>query len=54
MCAYLLFVHYRRFSPHDLRGAMWVLIGSFLFLQMCWYGVNYLPSASNSVHVYGL
>lgn len=54
MCAYLLFVHYRRFSPHDLRGALWVLIGSFLFLQMCWYGVNYLPSASNSVHVYGL
>jgi hypothetical protein len=29
-----------------------VLIVSFLALQMCWYGVNYLPAAQESVHLY--
>ena len=28
------------------------LIFAFLSLQMCWYGVNYLPSAQTSVHTY--
>jgi ABC-type transport system involved in cytochrome c biogenesis permease subunit len=28
------------------------LILAFLALQMCWYGVNYLPSAQTSVHTY--
>ena len=28
------------------------LILAFLSLQMCWYGVNYLPSAQTSVHTY--
>lgn len=25
---------------------------SFLALQMCWYGVNYLPAAQQSIHLY--
>ena len=29
-----------------------LLIMSFLALQMCWYGVNYLPAAQQSVHLY--
>lgn len=29
-----------------------VIILGFLALQMCWYGVNYLPSAAESVHTY--
>ena len=29
-----------------------VIILAFVALQMCWYGVNYLPSAANSVHTY--
>lgn len=29
-----------------------VIIIGFLALQMCWYGVNYLPSAAESVHTY--
>lgn len=29
-----------------------VIIVAFLALQMCWYGVNYLPSAAESVHTY--
>lgn len=28
------------------------IILGFLALQMCWYGVNYLPSAASSVHTY--
>lgn len=29
-----------------------VLVLCFMSLQMCWYGVNYLPSAAYSVHSY--
>jgi cytochrome c biogenesis protein ccsA len=37
-----------RFSRNDL-------LVSFLLLQMCWYGINYLPSAQGvSVHTYNL
>ena len=28
------------------------LLLAFLALQMCWYGVNYLPSAETSIHTY--
>lgn len=53
MAAYLLFLHHRRFHPRDLKTSLWLLVLSFLFLQMCWYGVNYLPSAQSSIHTYG-
>ena len=53
LAAYLLFLHHRKFHPADLRTSIWLLILSFLFLQMCWYGVNYLPSAKGSIHTYG-
>lgn len=29
-----------------------IVILGFLALQMCWYGVNYLPSAAESIHTY--
>ncbi len=29
-----------------------IVIAAFISLQMCWYGVNYLPSAKESVHTY--
>ncbi len=33
--------------------ALWMLIISFVLLQMCWWGINYLPSAQgSSVHTY--
>ena len=36
---------------YDLLFA--ILIFSFILLQMCWYGINYLPAAQGaSVHVY--
>lgn len=37
----------------SLRRALFLLIFSFLLLQMCWWGVNYLPSAQGfSLHTY--
>ena len=50
--SYLLYLHMR---PHvkDRNLSFALLLFSFLLLQMCWYGINYLPSAQGvSVHVY--
>ena len=53
--AYLAYVHFRRSRPHHLRPALYMLIVSFLLLQMCWWGINYLPAAmGSSVHTYNL
>ena len=51
--AYLIYVHYRQLPTHLPRLALWVLLLAFILLQMCWWGINYLPSAQgSSVHVY--
>ena len=51
--AYLIYIHYRRLPQQRNRLAFWMLIGSFVLLQMCWWGINYLPSAQgSSVHTY--
>jgi cytochrome c-type biogenesis protein CcsB len=51
--AYLIYVHYRQLPTHRPRIALWVLLISFVLLQMCWWGINYLPSAQGvSVHTY--
>ena len=51
--AYLIYVHYRQLPRHKERLALWSLIISFVLLQMCWWGINYLPSAQgSSVHIY--
>jgi len=63
--AYLIYIHYRHSSlcnslPSIKGGAgggsrlaLWMLIISFVLLQMCWWGINYLPSAQgSSVHTY--
>ena len=53
--AYLIYVHYRQISTHKPKLALWVLLISFVLLQMCWWGINYLPSAQgSSVHVYSM
>ena len=37
----------------ELVSDPWVLLVSFVLLQMCWWGINYLPSAqATSVHTY--
>ncbi|MCR5241583.1 MAG: cytochrome c biogenesis protein CcsA [Prevotella sp.] len=51
--AYLVYVHYRQVPTHKPKLALWVLLISFILLQMCWWGINYLPAAQgSSVHVY--
>ena len=51
--AYLVYIHYRQVPHHRQRLALWTIIISFVLLQMCWWGINYLPSAQgSSVHTY--
>ena len=53
--AYLVYVHYRQIPTHRPRLALWVVLISFVLLQMCWWGINYLPAAQgSSVHVYSM
>ena len=51
--AYLVYVHYRKIPTHKPKLALWVLLISFVLLQMCWWGINFLPAAQGaSAHVY--
>lgn len=50
---YLGYIHLRLALRHRHRLALYLLVFSFLSLQMCWWGINYLPTAKgNSVHTY--
>ena len=51
--SYLLYIHYRLVPRHRPQLALSLLVVSFVLLQMCWWGINYLPSAQGtSVHTY--
>ncbi len=50
--AYLLYIHFRRYKPLQQKRAFWLLILAFVTLIICWMGVNYLPAAQGSMHVY--
>ena len=51
--AYLAYIHYRLLPKSDVKTALWMLVIAFILLQMCWWGINYLPSAqATSVHTY--
>lgn len=51
--AYLCYIHFRLYRPRKLKPALWMLVIAFLLLQMCWWGINYLPSAQGtSIHTY--
>lgn len=53
--SYLVYLHFRRHRINNFRPALIILLVSFVMLQMCWYGINYLPSAQGtSVHTYNL
>ena len=50
---YLLYIHFRRARPKQTRNALWIILFAFICLQICWWGINYLPSARGiSVHTY--
>ena len=53
--SYLVYVHYRQLPRHKPRLALGILVVSFVLLQVCWWGINYLPSAQgSSVHTYSV
>ncbi|MDR2921263.1 MAG: cytochrome c biogenesis protein CcsA [Tannerella sp.] len=49
--AYLVYIHLRLRSSHP-RFTLWMLPVSFVLLLITWIGVNYLPAAQGSIHVY--
>ena len=49
---YLGYMHFRNFQPRKVKAPLWALSVAFIVLLICWFGINYLPSAANSVHVY--
>jgi ABC-type transport system involved in cytochrome c biogenesis permease subunit len=50
--SYLIYMHYRYFNVKKVNSQLWMLSLAFVVLLICWFGINYLPSAQNSVHVY--
>jgi len=49
---YLIYMHFRFHKPKITQLPLWILALSFIILLFCWFGINYLPAAQNSVHVY--
>lgn len=47
---YLNYIHINRKKESELSARF--LAFGFIILLICWFGVNYMPSASNSVHTY--
>ena len=53
--SYLTYIHMRIGMHNKRKASLYVLLLSFVFLQMCWWGINYLPSAqSSSIHTYNM
>ncbi len=50
--SYLIYLHFRIYQPRKVKAPLWALSVAFIVLMICWFGINYLPSAQNSVHVY--
>lgn len=49
---YLAYIHVRLQAKKYEKFALWLLPISFILLMITWIGVNYLPAAQTSVHVY--
>lgn len=50
---YLLYIHLRfKYKNTNEKNDFVIIIIAFVLLLICWFGVNYLPTASNSVHTY--
>ena len=53
--SYLCYIHFRLHKRNEYRKGLVILLVSFVLLQMCWYGINYLPSAQGaSIHTYNM
>jgi ABC-type transport system involved in cytochrome c biogenesis permease subunit len=49
---YILYIHMRILKKGKANVLCILLIFAFVCLQMCWWGVNFLPAAKNSMHIY--
>ncbi|HOJ36961.1 MAG TPA: cytochrome c biogenesis protein CcsA [Ignavibacteriales bacterium] len=49
---YLLYVHYRYGFQYSEKFNNYFIITAFVLLLICWFGINYLPVANQSVHTY--
>lgn len=50
--SYLIYLHLRPSNKNQDLLFAWIVF-SFILLQMCWWGINFLPSAQgSSIHVY--
>ena len=49
---YILYMHLRLMGKGSCKTLCLIIVFAFLCLQMCWWGVNYLPAAQDSIHVY--
>ena len=49
---YMLYIHLRLLRRGNCSIWCILLIFAFVCLQMCWWGVNLLPAAKDSMHVY--
>ena len=51
--SYLIYIHFTSFHKQKAKMQLWILSIAFVVLLICWFGINYLPAAQNSIHVYG-
>lgn len=49
---YLIYLLYRKTYPSSIKKSLLIIVLAFIFLQFCWYGVNYLPTPEKSLHAY--
>lgn len=49
---YLIYMHVRRYRRKFVKTQLWTLFIGFAVLLVCWFGINYLPAAKASIHVY--
>ena len=49
---YLLYIHFRFRHKASERIPLWLLVIAMTVVLICWFGVNYLAVAGNSVHTY--
>ncbi len=49
---YLIYIHISYNNKQKPKTQLIILSLAFVVLLVCWLGINYLPSAQNSVHIY--
>lgn len=49
---YLLIIHIQKYKKIEANKLQWLLVIAFIMVLLCWFGIQYMPVAQNSVHVY--